>query len=79
MRAISERVHRLTEERGGRQDSPLNGLQLELANKQQQPRELFQADFAELKNPGHPHAKKRTLRQLDAATRLRIVTLALRR
>ena len=34
MRAISERVRRLTEERDERRDAPLTGLQLELANKQ---------------------------------------------
>ena len=62
MRAISERVHRLTEERNGRQNDPLSGLQLEFANKQQQPKALFQADFADHKNPAHPQAKKRTLR-----------------
>ena len=54
MRAISERVHRLTEERDGRQSDPLSGLQLELANKQQQPKTLFQADFEDHKNPSHP-------------------------
>ena len=76
MRAISERVHRLTEERGGGHDAPLTGLQLELANKKQQPKEIFQADFNDHKNPAHPQVKKRTLRQLDAATRIKIVTLA---
>ena len=54
MRAISERVHRLTEERGGRQNNPLTGLQLELANKQQQSKALFHADFVDQKNPAHP-------------------------
>ena len=79
MRAISERVHRITEERGGGHDAPLIGLQLELANKKQQPKEIFQADFNDHKNPAHPQAKKRTLRQLDVATRIKIVTLAARR
>ena len=54
-------------------------MQLELANKQQQPKALFQADFADQENPAHPHAKQRNLRQLDTATRIRIVTLAARR
>ena len=61
MRAISERVHKLTEERDGSHDVPLTGLQLELANKQHQPKELFQADFIDHKNPAHPQTKKRTL------------------
>ena len=50
------------EERGSRQEPPLTGLQLELANKQQQPKEIFQDDFNDHKNPANPQTKKRTLR-----------------
>ena len=62
MRAISERVHNLTEEGKLREEAPLTGLQLALAIKEQQPEQLCQADFTEQKNPAHPRAKKRTLR-----------------
>ena len=62
MRSISKRVHNLNEEGKHEEDGPLTGLQLELANKEQQPKKLYQADFVEVKNPGNPQTKKRTLR-----------------
>ena len=62
MRSISKRVHNLNEDEKHEEDGPLTDLHLELANKEQQPKELYQADFVEVKNPGKPHTKKRTLR-----------------
>ena len=41
MRSISKRVHNLKEEGKHEEDGPLTGLQLELVNKEQQPKELY--------------------------------------
>ena len=62
MRAISKRVRNLNEEHKHQEDGTLTGLELELAKKQQQPKELYQTDFVEVKNPGHSQTKKRTMR-----------------
>ena len=41
MRAISKRVRNLNEEDKHQEDGTLTGLELELAKKQQQPKELY--------------------------------------
>ena len=57
----------------------MSSLQRQVADHQSLPKECYRDDFIEKRNPAHPQNKKRTLRDLSAAARLEIVTLAAKR
>ena len=79
MRVISQHAQGEESEAKFEPADEMTDLERLVATRKPLPKKMYRDDFTEKRNPAHPRNKKRSLCELNAATRLEIVKLAAKR